>query len=301
MKLLTFIFLIILYIPQSALASGADSDKPYQYPDVWVRDGGRVEGMVISWVKHGKPIPFDAKDVLLNTCGMDKMCGQFFFSGKKIKGKWEYAEERSVIKITLDDGGIMYVKRLGAFSEEFAPKPRTSDDYFKDGRHIRHRGRPNPSNLNFNSTASCNFWNKGNSGYFEMLSPTGERIWAKHILVQKNDTKVSKGDTYHFFVYSANNVQITPDNQVILASAGMTVRLNPQTGEMDKPHPQVRIIDADEVADLFDQVMLSDTMEKSPVPPKAGEQAIQTKWRITDDRCAEKINRVLYQKYFEGK
>lgn len=80
----------------------------------------------------------------------------------------------------------------------------------------------------------------------------------------------------------------------------MTVRLNPLTGEMDKPHPKVRIVDADEVADLFDQVMLSDAIEKSPVPPKAGEQATQTKWQVTDHRCAEKINRALYQKYFKG-
>jgi hypothetical protein len=37
MKLLTFLFLFISYLSQSALASGDASDKPYQYPDVWVR------------------------------------------------------------------------------------------------------------------------------------------------------------------------------------------------------------------------------------------------------------------------
>lgn len=184
------LFLLLLVQGISPVIAGDVVTQPsenYQYPDVWVRDGASVVGVVMSWTKHGNPVLFNPKDVLLNRCGSPSMCGQFFFSGKKINGKWEYAKERGVVKITLNDGGIMHVKSLGSFSEEYASKLFTSDTYskFKDGRRIRHRGRPSPSSLDFNSTSSCNFWNKGDSGYFEMLSPAGERIWAKYILVKK--------------------------------------------------------------------------------------------------------------------
>jgi len=326
MKLLTFLFLFILYVSQSALASGAASDKPHQYPDVWSRlftkPSEHIQG--IELVTEGLSIKKAGyePEVFIHVKSATGSYKFGFFSGQKTDLYGQDDTQKEYFWHQQHASAYQDSINLRTHKNRFDERSISiNDGSYLDGNSaiFNENGDLLRDMLSVSFPYSC-MWIANNKPLSRVLHKHDfeypQYIWQKYIIFQShhwvnksipsnaleageidtcaNHSEKKKGLSFHTQT-SIKLLLDLKDGTILVAGEQFVVRLKIRDGQMSIPNPYIRIVDAKEVSQYLDE------LEKYQLKNQPQHSQDEKSWLNFWNKYFIYADQLVYQKWFQNK